>query len=373
MDILSKIKTCVLITSDLDDYDVVHIIDDKDIDRDNFNTSSLTLRQYKPSKDDKIYFIPGCSIPRFKVKQFCEKHNNTVVKYKEKANVIFTSPDILDKLVSGTTDMYYKEPIMDWFKKRTTKSPELKALMADIANTEANYIMFQGTYVLDNLKKKYGIKLEDFLDKEGNENIQVDYNEEPGIMFNSTEDLETYKKLCADPNLYHQNELLSKLSDIVITEDEYLRVKDLLISTDKENTKLVMEIMANCDYQKSAVYLLLLLKEYGQKFWDSETRDHVNFTSLLTFFDVRSRLCRLDLDDILKVLLNHKLLNRLNHDMIMPLVLEKINEGETSNYAAASIIKVSDRITEGLAENILDNEPDTEIVDDTEEIYPKLK
>lgn len=372
MDILSKIKTCVLIT-DLDDYSVVHLIDDKDIDRDTFNTSSLTLRQYKPSKDDKIYFIPGCSIPRFKVKQFCEKHNNTVVKYKEKANVIFTSPDVLDKLVSGTNDMYYKEPIMNWFKKRTVESPELKALMADIANTEANYIMFQGTYILSNLRQKHGIKLKDFLDQDGNENIQVDYNEKPGIMFNSTEDLETYKKLCADPNLYHQNELLSKLSDIIITENEYLRIKDLLISTDKQNTKLVMEIMANCDYQKSAVYLLLLLKEYGNQFWNSETRDHVNFTSLLMFFDVRSKLTYLGLDDILKVLLNHRLLNRLNHDMIMPLVLEKINQGETSDYAAASIIKVSDKIIKGLEENILDHEPDTEIVDDAEEIQPKLK
>jgi hypothetical protein len=371
MDILSKIKTCIHI-GDLDHYTVKYIIDDCDIDKGAFSSTGLTLNQYKPSANDKIYFILGCSIPRFKVKQFCEKHNNAVVKYKEKANVIFTSPDILDKLVQGVGEMYYKEPILNWFKKRKNNNQDVKDLILNIENSEANYIILEYN-ALRNLKDKHGIKLKDFLDKDENESIAVEYEQTPNIMFNSAEDLAVYKDLCANPNLYHQNELLYRLSDNVITEGEYFRIKDLLISTDKENTKLVMEIMANCDYKKSAVYLLLLLKDYGQRFWDSETRDHVNFASLLQFFDVRDRLCRLDLDDILRVLLNHKLLNRLNHDIIMPLILHKINAGEVSNYAAASIVKVSDRIIQGLAENVLDNEPDTEIVEDTEELEPKLK
>lgn len=368
---LDKIKTCIRF-SHPDDYEVVHVLDDPKVHRQDFVVNALSLKQYNPSSNDKIYFLPECTVPRFKVKQFCEKHNNAVVKYKEKANVIFCSNDTLDELVStASNNFYYREPILDWFKKRAPKTEAIKQFIVDLANTTSNYIIIN-YYDMKDLQNKYGIKLEAFLDKDENENVSVPYLEQPHVMFH-TEDFEAYKDLCSNQNLYHQNELLYRLNENVITKDEYSRIQDLLKSTDKENIKLVMEIISNCDYRKSAVYLLLLLKDYGSTFWDSETRDHVNFTSLLMFFNVRSRLTRLDLDDILKVLLSHKLLNKINYDIIIPLVIEHINEGNISDYAKVSGIKISDEIVRGIEENVLDDGPDTEIVDDTEEIQPRLK
>ena len=371
MDILSKIRTCVNFVTP-DDYKISYIVDDPHMDREQFIIQSLESKVYTPTSDDKIYFMPECCVPRFKVKQFCEKHNNAVVKYKEKANVIFTSPSLIDKLVGTTNDLYYKTPILEWFKKTLKNDSVKNQLIADIAASTSHYIMI-GNYALHDLKQKHGINLEGFLDKEESENIRVDSLESPDIVFDSAEAFDEYKNILANPNIYHQNELLYRLSENVMTKEEYLRVNDLLKSTDKENTKLVMEIMANCNYRKSAVYLLLLLKEHGLRFWDSETRDHINFTSLLTFFDVRNRLTRLNPDDIVKVLLNHRLLNKTNHDIVMPLVIEHLNEGKTSDYAEISGIKVSYLINKGVEENILDEGPVTEIVDETEEIQPKLK
>ncbi|MBK7819405.1 MAG: hypothetical protein IPJ60_19090 [Sphingobacteriaceae bacterium] len=49
------------------------------------------IETYTPTKGDRLWFYPGCDIPRFKVKQFCQKYDVAVVKYTEKSNIRFIS------------------------------------------------------------------------------------------------------------------------------------------------------------------------------------------------------------------------------------------------------------------------------------------
>ena len=46
-------------------------------------------RVYEPKPKDKIYFFSGCNVPRFKVKQFCEKYKVARVKFEERATAKF--------------------------------------------------------------------------------------------------------------------------------------------------------------------------------------------------------------------------------------------------------------------------------------------
>ncbi len=60
-------------------------------------------------------------------------------------------------------------------------------------------------------------------------------------------------------------------------------------SSDKDNHIMAMEIMANSNYVESALYLLLLLEEYGHRIADCNTKNHVNFKSMVSYFGLRVR------------------------------------------------------------------------------------
>ena len=60
-------------------------------------------------------------------------------------------------------------------------------------------------------------------------------------------------------------------------------------SSDTDNHVLAMEIMANSKYEDSILYLLMLISENAYKINSSNTRNHVNFKSMLTYFNWQPR------------------------------------------------------------------------------------
>jgi hypothetical protein len=56
-------------------------------------------------------------------------------------------------------------------------------------------------------------------------------------------------------------------------------------SSDSDNHILAMEIMANAHYEKSVLYLQMLLSDYNYQISNSHTKNHVNFKSMLSYFD----------------------------------------------------------------------------------------
>jgi hypothetical protein len=170
-----------------------------------------------------------------------------------------------------------------------------------------------------------------------------------------------------DNQLYNQDEILRRINiGNVMGEKEYVSIQRMLKSTDRENLKLGMEAMANCDYEKSCVYLLLLMKDYGDKMYGSPTSSHVNFKSLLKFFSV-TNINNFDLDDVIRTLLSRKLLNRANLDRLMPLAIEQMKENADTDYFLPADVAMTDEIKQGLSENILDRDCNVEIVEDTQE------
>jgi hypothetical protein len=60
-------------------------------------------------------------------------------------------------------------------------------------------------------------------------------------------------------------------------------------SSDSDNHILAMEIMANSHYEKSILYLQMLLSNYYYQISNSHTRNHVNFKSMLSYFNWATR------------------------------------------------------------------------------------
>lgn len=356
MNILSKIRTRIHITNiNPLVYEVRKVIED---DRIKINTLATNIKSepYTPKKNDKIYFIPGTTIPRFKIKDFCEAYKVSIVKYKDKADVCFIGPDSYKELLyEANHNSFRKSDMVSYFENNLRLTMEGRdKFLKDLKDTDSTVVTVY--YVAtDGLKK--GI-LGQVFDKEGS----YIYN----AYFKDKKSYEAFVTIQNSNNIYDQKEILSKLNTIVMDEANYVSIQRMLKSSDKNNLKLGMETMANCDYQKSAVYLLLLLKEFGEQIYYASSFHHVNFKALLKFFDISNvrGICN---DDIIKALIDTKLLNQTNLDKIAPFVMDKANDRTGTVYFTVKGLENTDVIDKALNENVLDIKADTEIHKDSQD------
>jgi len=117
-------------------------------------------------------------------------------------------------------------------------------------------------------------------------------------------------------------------------------------SDDKENVSLAMETMANCNHEKSALNLLLLIKEHRMKMGDSRASSHVNFKSLLKYFNLsRWDLLRgyFDYDKLIGILKRKDLLTPEYIAILTPIVLQQLIEDCGTNYFKIKEIEFVDK------------------------------
>lgn len=342
------------------EFEEVAIINCVDTNRDGIIANLLVDKKYTPAKGDKIYFEPGCTVPRFKVKQMCQKYGVAVVKAPGPNSIRILSPDTINKLITGIYgECYDKDVILPVLRRANRKiyEPLIKAVHE--APCQYMFINYKVSRYLDNhITEEYE---------------SVDYSLKPDYMFVNMDAYNLYIQLINNPNVYSQNEILSKLNDGAVMDDEkYQSIKRLFESTSQDDHKVALEIMANCDYEKSCVYLLLLFKNYGNVIDDCPNKRHVNFKSLVRFFEI-NRIDRVNLNDIIDSLIARKLLNKSNLDKLMPQIMEEMKDSSPVERFNIKEIEYDDDITKALEENILDFDKDTDIVnDDEEEINPKL-
>ena len=95
-------------------------------------------------------------------------------------------------------------------------------------------------------------------------------------------------------------------------------------STDNDNHILAMEIMANSHYEKSVLYLLMLIADFNGIISNTHTKNHVNFKSMLAYFNwIPRNVCHQDSEDIIKIIDGKGLLTL---DMIQVLYKEYTND-----------------------------------------------
>lgn len=344
-----KIEQTIRITS-MDEttriisYEPFYTVDTVDTDS-IFNKTHTS--KYIPTKGDKLWFYPGCDVPRFKVKQFCQAHNVAVVKYSDKATVRFIGPNSLKEMISNSHTYYMKkDKFIKWLDSVMRNSYE--DLKKDILASQNDRVYFYNS-----------TPLRQFCNKElfANKILLKEYYNCEGSWSNYLNDEKTYQQvinLLTDSSLRHQDDILSLLNTgTVLDQDMYDQIHKLFESEDKENTKLAMEAMANCDFQQSAVYLLLLLKEYDQKIYNSGNKHHVNFKSLLKYFDI-SQLTNISVDDVIDSLRHQKLLNLNNLNRLMPMIMERIREQGDMDNIKVKDIELTPEVIASIEENILD-------------------
>lgn len=313
---------------------------------------------YVPVAKDRLYIFPDCNIPRFKVKGFCEANNLSVAKFKDTANIWFTNED-------NIKDSYFQEfnycatvtkrAMLKYLAevKIRYNGNELSELIRDIENSQANFVIINSSFIyqIKNYGAFKGPKYE-FLERSDLEEYDdddkiipfdetlIEYDSDKDYYyFENAEKEAEYITLLTHGNVYDESALVSLLnSELVMDKEIYEGMKNLFESGDTSNHKVAMESMANCDYLKSAIYLLFLVKDYKHKMYNSDMKNHINFKSFLRFFNINVR-DYLTFDDIVEILIKKDIMTKECLDLLMPFATEEVlNSGETKYFKATNVV-----------------------------------
>lgn len=265
---------------------------------------ALDNSEYIPQKGDKVYFLPGVNVPRVKFKEIALTYGIKTVRNPNEATVFFGNKSTSDKITDYT-----------WSYKIETK------YLIDALENQ--------TLTVDEI---YIEKLKTALEFYTNEFIAVDHPFAMAIATNGvpvsqdkilsiSEDFIKLSEAFEGKTIYEESTIIDKLNGqdaSVIDAPMFEQLSTMFQSTDEDNHVLAMEILANCKYSASLPYMLLLFKDFSGQMYNSHTKNHVNFKSLVGWLNgnIINRNSLDDLCDILKdkgqfvpenldILLNH--------------------------------------------------------------------
>jgi hypothetical protein len=325
-------------TTQLIDYTYVEMYDKSPL-------GGLT-RKYVPKAGDRIFIYPDSNIPRFKLKRFCDTYKVSIAKAKDTANVFFIDPKSAnEKQQFYTSDSYcylmYKSYFTDYIKKSTRVGDKRYIkLLEDLASSTEDIIYLQSYSDLCSKGiNKYKLDIVEARDLEDDDGV-IDKSlvtcERIHNNLYFIEDDEQRKSfaMLEGKDFYHPDAMLALLNEgSVLDKEMYKGIMNLFESKDNNDHKVAMEAMANCDYQKSAVYLLMTFYHNQRHIWNSDTRNHVNFKSFLKYFDLKAA-DSIVIDDIIDKLKDKRLLDSNNLAVVMKEAKKVIKSSieEDTNY-----------------------------------------
>jgi len=249
----------------------------------------VNSKGYVPTKGDTIYLLPGVNIPRMKLKDLALNLGIRVVRDPAKATVVFSGKSSVGKLTTST--WYYfadVNTILENVKKLCSDQYYIDKLETAISSTGATRVCSGWSDMRNTLCN-------------GDINIyesQYIYGIEP-------EYVDTYNAIQGKP-IYCESELITNINgddSTVIDYDVYKQLKSMFESSDDDNHILAMEIMANSHYEKSVLYLLMLISDFSHKISNTHTKNHVNFKSMLAYFNwIPRNISSQSADDIIKII-----------------------------------------------------------------------
>jgi len=263
---------------------------------------------YIPKAGDKILLLKDHHIPQVKLREWCKRSDVRLVKSREDADVIIIGGDYIDKSFPSFRAFYItKEVYGKWVNSLSCSSTidirQRDLLLSEMNNTEVPYVVFTGnsSWVLTNFS------------------AHGDYNYGRWVKLPSEDTLPNFAGVS-----YHEDSILSLINEgaTVIDEEICGRLSAMFKSEDSGNWAVAMEIMANSDYVKSAVYLMSLCLEFKDKIFQHRNHSHVNFTAMKTYLGINYRMT---VDSALETMVSKKLMTKDSYRVFMDHVKRDVN------------------------------------------------
>ena len=297
-------------------------------------------KDYVPTKGDKLYFLPGVNIPRVKLKDLSLQYGIKTVRDINQATHIFAGKNTKDKI--SNSHWYY-----------TIETSVIKSILEDPET-------IMDDYYKENLQQALEFYTEDTIVISYGTASEFRNSELPVLQRYIKSDMLRYSKTfytvdddhkdlfpeILSLDIYNESKLLKYINGedaATIDEEMYLQISDMFKSSDRDNHILAMEIMANCNYMESLLFIEMLFKEYYNKISDCHTKNHVNFKSLISFLGKNKNYLSTSIDEIVNSLINKDVLDIEKVNVIMKYYGEEIaNQGGTSHFEIKSVTLCED-------------------------------
>ena len=304
-------------------------------------------KDYTPTKGDKLYFLPGVNIPRVKLKDLTLQHGIKTVRDINEATHVFCGKNTKDKLVNNHWYYYLDTPVLrdivdnsegimdDHYRENFREALEFYTEPIVIVEYSSASTLRNST--LDILDKITGNILR-------SSNVYYTVDEEHKDLFPGLMSLD----------LFNESKLLKHINgDDAATIDNtmFLQISDMFNSSDQDNHILAMEIMANCNYIDSLLYIEMLFEKYSSHMSNCRTRNHVNFKSLISFLGKDKSYMGTSIDDIVESLIAKDVFDLEKVDAIMKHYSQEIADSGGTKYFEVKSITLNEEAAKLLNTN----------------------
>ena len=268
---------------------------------DSTNPIGACDKDYDPTKGDKLYFLPGVNIPRVKLKDLSLQHGIKTVRDIDQATHVFVGKNTKEKIVTGNWQYTLNTSAL----RAILNDPEL--VMDDYYKENLNQALefYTETEVIVDYHSASELRNSElpFVKRYMNGNL----SRSSSIFYTVDDDHKDLFPCILSIELYDESKLLKHINgDDAATIDDTMfnQICDMFKSSDSDNHILAMEIMANCNYIDSLLYIEMLFEKHSYQMSNCHTRNHVNFKSLLSFLGKKKTYMTTDIDDVVKSLIN---------------------------------------------------------------------
>lgn len=302
------------------------------------STINIKQEDYVPTKGDKLYFLPGVNIPRVKMKDLTIQYGIKSVRNIDDATHVFASRNTGPKMMDH--NWMYNMPTETFRKIFEATCDHMDEYYSENVREALEY--YQEDVVLFNYDTASEIRntenetLEAAIDDVALKSAMGSHT-----IYRVNDDYKSYFPSILSLDIYNESKLLKYINGddaVVIDAVMFEQLSDMFKSSDNDNHILAMEIMANCNYIDSLLYIEFLFKEYHPQMTNCHTRNHVNFKSLLSFLGKSKNYMYTTIDDIVESLINKDVFDLEKVDVIMKHYGQDIaNSGGTTYFEVKSI------------------------------------
>jgi len=302
---------------------------------DGLNTSSQSL-----VAGDKVFIMPGVTIPRYKIRETGKEIGFDIVRNQTKATkVVFNKKQVIEEMIDKRNEMGIPiNSVKQMFETYNVSAPEL-----DDPDT--------GSYVVVDWSLLRG--------------LNHVYN---SVISGNTDGLETnhFYTYRFKEDAYEQliNDLLANTKVIISDKDvmkqcngsqplnseSYTRLVSMFSSN--QNQEIALELLCNCDYDQSMVYILKLISRFNLR--NMPGTNHVNYKAFRQYmtihWDIDPNYYSGDIIDIVRRLADGGKLKREYLSEFKEDILKHVKTYGENNIFAISAIQMNETYKEKIVE-----------------------
>lgn len=305
--------------------------------------------EYQFTGEEKLFFMPGCTVPRFKIKQMSENEGKGMctVKSSSRADVIIYGSETSKAIINSTYDYYtislssFTDYVNNNYEVADSRAIKIKKFLDNTDPEEIYPVVVICNYgdrnYMANNKRSYSLSNNDL----SSHGCWVTDEKK----MNDLEDM-----LALGKPLVNQDVLIPFLnSDVVMDEAMYTEVCKMFESKDANNHVLAMELMANCDSKKSLMFLIFLMAEYDHQINARNERKHVNFKALTSAIDCEPGDIYDDAERIVEELIKRDAIGSDELNFIMKKFEKAVEDTYDNRFIVSAGIKPSQTLLDAIA------------------------